>query len=125
MTEAQRSRKLDVKAAWRKENPVEYAIHMKAAMANQSAKLKGCRGRLSHDDIRTLITEDFRCHYCGDALSQIPGTRYESSVWTIDHIVPLSDQGPNIPSNIVAACRSCNSHKGTKPAAQFVCELYR
>lgn len=42
-----------------------------------------------------------RCHYCGD-----PAT-------TVDHIVPRSVGGPSSRWNLTAACRACNSLKGS------------
>jgi 5-methylcytosine-specific restriction endonuclease McrA len=49
-------------------------------------------------------TYGFRCAYCG-----------EKKPLTQDHIVPLSQGGPTVISNIVPACQSCNSKKHIKP----------
>lgn len=43
------------------------------------------------------------CVYCG-----------ETSSLTIDHVFPKSLGGSHDPSNLVPACRSCNSSKGAK-----------
>ena len=43
------------------------------------------------------------CHYCR-----------QSKILTMDHVVPLSKGGNHTASNIVPACRSCNSSKGAK-----------
>jgi 5-methylcytosine-specific restriction endonuclease McrA len=43
------------------------------------------------------------CHYC-----------HQSRILTMDHVIPLSKGGNHTASNIVPACRSCNSHKGAK-----------
>ncbi|MBF0336413.1 MAG: HNH endonuclease [Nitrospirae bacterium] len=43
------------------------------------------------------------CHYCN-------GTFRPSDI-TMDHIIPLSQGGTSIKSNIVAACKSCNTKK--------------
>jgi hypothetical protein len=37
---------------------------------------------------------------------------------TGDHVVPLSEGGMNVPSNIGVLCRSCNSRRGARPFAQ-------
>jgi 5-methylcytosine-specific restriction endonuclease McrA len=44
-----------------------------------------------------------RCHYCG-----------EERPLTQDHVIPVSRGGRHTASNIVAACRSCNSRKKDK-----------
>lgn len=49
-----------------------------------------------------------RCAYClGEATS-------------MDHVVPVASGGAHDPSNIVPACKSCNSSKGKKSLLQFV-----
>lgn len=44
------------------------------------------------------------CMYCGDQFAEGQLTR--------DHVVPLSRGGEDIWSNVVSACRSCNTRKG-------------
>jgi 5-methylcytosine-specific restriction endonuclease McrA len=46
---------------------------------------------------------DHRCVYCGKKPQRL----------TQDHIIPLSKGGENTASNVVPACQSCNSRKGT------------
>lgn len=71
--------------------------------------------------------DNWTCQICGCELLR---TRDHDGPWlplpntaTIDHIVPLSF-GPSspghCPSNIQAACWSCNSRKGNKPPDSFV-----
>lgn len=48
------------------------------------------------------------CVYCGEARSL-----------TIDHVVPLAKGGRDEPSNIVPACKPCNSSKGAKLLAEW------
>ena len=52
-------------------------------------------------------TFNHRCAYCG---------RRAKGHLTQDHITPLSKGGSHTLSNIVPACRSCNSKKGTNEA---------
>lgn len=47
--------------------------------------------------------DDWRCRYCGDALT--PDTA------TLDHVVPQADSGTDEPSNLATACLMCNSIK--------------
>ena len=54
-------------------------------------------------DDKELVKCDRCCIYCG----------CEENL-TFDHIIPLSKGGPDIISNQVLACKSCNSSKGDK-----------
>ena len=49
-----------------------------------------------------------RCAYCG-----------KRRKLTMDHVIPISQSGPHTDSNIVPACKSCNSRKHTKSVAEF------
>ncbi len=53
-----------------------------------------------------------RCHYCGSMLEL-------KTTFCVDHIVPRSGGGEHHIDNVVPACRSCNSAKGTKPLEGF------
>jgi len=54
--------------------------------------------------------DGFMCMYCG--------TQYPESVLTRDHIEPISRGGKDVWSNVVAACRSCNTRKGGRRPEQ-------
>lgn len=82
-------------------------------LANTLQAAKRRRARLRGATINDLTTAQWlyiqwrqrhRCVYCGthcpDALTQ-------------DHITPLSKGGGHTLANVVGACRSCNSRKGT------------
>ena len=45
-----------------------------------------------------------RCHYCQQVKQRL----------TMDHVIPLSKGGHHMASNIVPACRTCNSRKGNR-----------
>lgn len=56
-----------------------------------------------------------RCYYCGVKMTKKEGPRQR----TRDHLIPLSRGGTDTLENIVPACRSCNSKKGTKTLEEF------
>lgn len=63
-----------------------------------------------------LRRDGHRCRYCG-------GTA-PVAVLTIDHVVPVALGGSDAPSNLVAACRDCNSGKtSTTPDAPLVADV--
>lgn len=53
------------------------------------------------------------CAYCGRA----------DVVLARDHVVPLSRGGTDNIANVVPACGSCNSRKGTRTAAEYLAAL--
>lgn len=48
----------------------------------------------------------YTCQYCS--------TKYSRQDLTLDHVLPVSKGGKTRWDNIVAACKTCNSHKGNK-----------
>src|SRR5512136_1452443 len=52
------------------------------------------------------LRDNFTCQYCGAT----PGR----GLLTLDHVVPRSRGGTTSWENVVAACRSCNMHKGDR-----------
>jgi len=59
------------------------------------------------------------CTYCGD----------QQGLWnpmTSDHFIPLShpECPGTIPANMLPACKSCNSSKGTRDASEWLVEKY-
>ena len=57
-------------------------------------------------------SHDYKCHYC---LLVKP--------LTMDHVVPISKGGQHTDSNIVPACRSCNSRKWNRDYQDFIKEI--
>lgn len=56
---------------------------------------------------RELFRRDHHtCLYCGKSMKQALLTR--------DHVKPLSKGGHDVWSNVVTACRRCNTHKGDR-----------
>lgn len=66
---------------------------------------------------RDRLHEEFgnACIYCLVSFENLlPRDR------TVDHIVPRADGGTNDFTNLVSACRSCNSRRQDKPLKDFV-----
>jgi 5-methylcytosine-specific restriction endonuclease McrA len=111
-----RINKVEQSTRWRKQNPLEYALKLKASDANIASKKHGCLGKLRVRDIRSLILDPFVCYYCSIPLTKVPGDR---SIWQIDHRIPLSKGGSNTTANIVASCAFCNISKGDKIVRKY------
>ena len=45
-----------------------------------------------------------KCYYCGRKMERL----------TMDHVIPLVKNGKHTKEDVVPACQSCNSQKGTK-----------
>jgi 5-methylcytosine-specific restriction endonuclease McrA len=56
------------------------------------------------DVIFTFAHSDGECAYCGKVTDN----------YHLEHIVPLSANGPNTFSNVVTSCGGCNSSKGNQ-----------
>ena len=63
-----------------------------------------------------LRRDDYTCRYCG-------GTAPDVTL-TVDHVVPRALGGPDEPTNLVTACRECNSGKSsTSPDERVVADV--
>ncbi len=62
-----------------------------------------------------LERDDYTCVYCGRRGGRL----------TLDHVLPVSRGGTSDLSNLVAACVSCNSAKGTKTPQEWLVALQR
>ena len=68
------------------------------------------------EGVRILERDRYRCQYCGlDGM-----TSFENSmVMSVDFIVPRALGGEKTASNLVAACRPCNTLKGKRYFRNF------
>jgi 5-methylcytosine-specific restriction endonuclease McrA len=69
--------------------------------------------RLSRDykkaRLAVLARDEWTCRYCQDTAT------------TVDHVIPIAKGGdPISPDNLVAACRRCNSSKGSRSEGLFL-----
>jgi 5-methylcytosine-specific restriction endonuclease McrA len=77
--------------------------------------IKRPRPRLSPTKREILRRDDYTCQYCGRKAKQL----------TIDHIIPRHAGGKNEWHNMVAACPTCNRHKGGRTPEQANMHLTR
>ena len=54
--------------------------------------------------------DDYACQYCGRHRSELKGRQF----LTRDHVLPISQGGGNVWSNVVTACSPCNNRKGNQ-----------
>lgn len=66
------------------------------------------RIRFCRDNI--YLRDEFTCQYCTD--------RVPLKDLTLDHVLPLAQNGPTSWDNVVTACRSCNQKKGNRTPEQ-------
>lgn len=60
------------------------------------------------------IRDGFVCQYCGTDLRNSPAANV-----TLDHLTCRTHGGSNEPSNLITACRSCNSSRGARSIEDF------
>lgn len=87
----------------------EWSKTTKGVLANRAARHRR-RGVPYTDEAKAWIATlvDPVCFYCGRIATEI------------DHVVPVSKGGTGERSNLVPACRRCNSRKGSKSQAEFL-----
>lgn len=88
-----------VAARWRRNNPEK----AKAIRDRRRAVVLGaCIRDLTEEQWEFIkTTYNYCCAYCGRKMQRL----------TIDHITPLSKGGAHTATNVVPACKSCNSKK--------------
>lgn len=59
------------------------------------------------------LRDGMACIYCGATVED------ESTILTLDHIKPYSKSGSNDATNLVTACRHCNSSRGDRALTTF------
>lgn len=62
--------------------------------------------------LEILVRDNYVCFYCGNDAD------------TVDHVIPIKRGGdPMDPSNLVAACKRCNSAKGARSESFFLARM--
>lgn len=77
----------------------------------RKARERGAPGRYTWAEIiRLFLSGDRRCAYCDEIIEGQPDP---------DHVIPLSRGGSNSITNIVPACRACNTDKSDHSLAEW------
>jgi 5-methylcytosine-specific restriction endonuclease McrA len=63
---------------------------------------------------RIFARDEYRCAYCGES--------FPPDALTLDHVEPRMRGGDRSGGNLVTACRTCNTRKGSAPAWAFLAE---
>jgi len=86
-------------------HPRSVARRLENAKKHQHARFGWCLypKKPSYKTIRKIVMErdNYTCVYCGAPAEEV------------DHVIPRQIGGHNYPSNLVAACKTCNYYKST------------
>lgn len=113
---ANRAQRIADAAAWAKANPEKVRVSRRAWKQRNPDRVRADvelrRARKAGADTRVIserewrrlcARHDDRCAYCG-----------EVRTLTQDHVIPIVRGGRHAIGNLLPACQSCNSSKGTK-----------
>lgn len=82
---------------------------------NRRARECNAVGRIRTKDIKMLLnTQGSRCKYCNCKVND----------YHVDHVIPLSRGGTNLPENLVITCPRCNLQKHTKTPEEWIDRWY-
>jgi 5-methylcytosine-specific restriction endonuclease McrA len=107
---ANREKQRDSSMRWAKANPEK----IREKSRRRRARLAGTDTSLTPAQWDAILAwhrsdEGCRCAYCFDVCAP-----------TLDHVVPISRGGDHTADNVVPACKSCNSSKGTRSLEVFL-----
>lgn len=90
---------------------VLYGLFMSST--NKPARRNG-GGKWCHPTTRLSIylRDGLACAYCG-------ATVEDGAILSLDHLTPHSHGGSNAATNLVTACKRCNSSRGNRSVAVF------
>jgi 5-methylcytosine-specific restriction endonuclease McrA len=102
---------------WRRKN----AERVRAQKRDYEARLRGAAGNgiTEADRGELLQMQAHRCFYCGCDLRQL-----DPKDLTLDHVIPLKWGGAHDPTNVVYACRPCNSGKHDSPVLYIMTDSF-
>jgi 5-methylcytosine-specific restriction endonuclease McrA len=90
----------------------EHAKYSAVSLRNRRSRKLKAHGKHTRADVLSQFEkQNGRCFWCAEEIQQ--------GGHTVDHYVPLTKGGSNDPSNLVVACRSCNSRKWALDPDEF------
>jgi 5-methylcytosine-specific restriction endonuclease McrA len=95
--------------AWRLKNPDA----VKAMVKTRRARKRGVEATLTQREWAVVLEQfENRCAYCG-----------RDGKMTMDHVIPITQDGPHAMENVVPACGACNDRKGARTPEQAGMEI--
>jgi len=82
------------------------------AARGKGTKYQGSKWITRQKRLAIYLRDGMACCYCG-------ATVEDGAMLTLDHIEPHHNGGSNHESNLVTACRRCNSSRADRPVAEF------
>lgn len=113
----------DYRRKWRRTNPDyarrAYKLHpykYRAYSQNRRARLAAVGGRgITEEDIQAMIyCQQGLCYYC----------ERDGQKLTLDHVIPIDQNGPHDTDNAVICCGVCNSSKGNRTPEEWTDRWY-
>ena len=80
------------------------------------AKYQGMNWCAPVKRLAIYLRDGVACAYCGDGIE-------DGAQLSLDHIVPHSQGGRHEASNLVTACRRCNSARGDRQVVDFAARV--
>lgn len=98
-------------AKQRYHNDPKHLIKQQAKNANHRAKRYGAMGKCTAEIIQSQYSSQRgRCWWCSKDLN---------NTFDVDHRIPFSKGGTNLPENIVVTCEFCNSSKNNRLSMEW------
>ena len=99
---------------WAASNPDK----LRNQWSNRSARKRGATGGYTLKDIADLF--DRQSGKCAACKARI--TKTGSTLYHIDHVIPLKRGGSNWPDNLQLLCKPCNLKKGSMPPEEWAAQ---
>lgn len=89
--------------------PCKLSSKRRQKQAHRARRRAGRVAGVSYDPHKVFRRDKWRCYLCGVKTQK--KDIYADNAAEIDHVIPLSKGGKDIPSNVRCSCRKCNQEK--------------